>query len=146
MPRDLIDISITSSQRSARKFGELDDQKDPIRLRVGSGPAGAEGKEGKEGKEGPAGSEIPIKRGMTEVTINKGAEFSAEIEVEHGLSKTPTSVQLTTDGKNVGASLPPTAWLVGAPGATKFKFQIKINGTAATTTEAKKVPVYWEAC
>lgn len=50
MPRDPKDISINSTQRTQRRIGELDDQKDPIRLRVGTGPAGSEGKEGPEGK------------------------------------------------------------------------------------------------
>ena len=44
MPRDPKDISISDRQRTQRRLGEFDDQKDPIRLRTGTGPAGADGK------------------------------------------------------------------------------------------------------
>jgi hypothetical protein len=56
VPRDPKDISIDGVERTARRFGELNDQKDPIRLRVGAGPAGAEGAEGKEGPAGEDGT------------------------------------------------------------------------------------------
>jgi hypothetical protein len=155
MPRDPIDISTRGEARRARQIGELEDQKYPIKVRVGSGPAGAEGPEGKEGKQGPEGKEgkqgpegkegagNKFTFGVIEVTIAKAAEFSAETEIEHKFGATPTIVELTTDAKNVTASLPSSAYLIGGPGATKFKFQVKINGAAATAIEAKKVPVHW---
>lgn len=55
MPRDPKDISLTAGQRQQRRIGELDDQKDPIRLRVGAGPAGATGAEGPPGADGEDG-------------------------------------------------------------------------------------------
>lgn len=43
MPRDPRDLSVSGAARSSRRVAELEDQKDLIRLRVGSGPAGADG-------------------------------------------------------------------------------------------------------
>lgn len=47
MPRDPRDISTQAEERRQRRLGVLEDQKDPIRLRVGSGPSGAKGESGR---------------------------------------------------------------------------------------------------
>lgn len=52
MPRDPKDISFAANQRTQRRIGELEDQKDPIRIRVGAGPGGPEGAEGPAGEDG----------------------------------------------------------------------------------------------
>lgn len=55
MPRDPLDISINAPEKVQRRLGEADDQKEPIRLRVGSGPAGATGEQGPPGEDGEDG-------------------------------------------------------------------------------------------
>lgn len=62
MPRDPKDISVVAPERQQRRIGELEDQKDPLRIRVGAGPAGPEGAEGKPGLNGAkwySGTEEP---------------------------------------------------------------------------------------
>lgn len=44
MPRDPHDLSSSGGARQARRLGQLEDQKDPIMLRTGTGPAGENGK------------------------------------------------------------------------------------------------------
>lgn len=55
MPRDPLDISINAPEKVQRRLGEADDQKEPIRLRVGAGPAGATGEQGPPGEDGEDG-------------------------------------------------------------------------------------------
>lgn len=55
MPRDPRDTTTSSTEKVYRRLGEADDQKDPIRLRVGAGPAGATGEEGPPGTDGEDG-------------------------------------------------------------------------------------------
>jgi hypothetical protein len=64
MPRDPRDVSTHGNAKQARRIAALEDQKDPIRLRTGTGPAGAEGKEGPTGKEGPPGASIVVLSGQ----------------------------------------------------------------------------------
>jgi hypothetical protein len=140
MPRDPIDISVSSPERSARKLGEFDDAKDPIRLRVGSGPAGAEGPEGKEGKEGPAGGEIPIARGETTVKIKSGATESEEKTIEHGLGAKPTFVGLSIERAKGSGTF---GFRIISRTTTKFTFML--NQTPAAGEEATYT-ILWEAC
>jgi hypothetical protein len=56
MPRDPRDTTTSATEKIHRRLGEADDQKEPIRLRVGAGPAGATGKEGPKGENGTNGT------------------------------------------------------------------------------------------
>lgn len=57
MPRDPRDTTTSATEKIQRRLGEADDQKEPIRLRVGAGPAGATGKEGPKGEDGEDGTD-----------------------------------------------------------------------------------------
>lgn len=139
MPRDPKDTSTTSSQRVNRRLAETEDQKDPIRLRVGAGPAGAEGKEGPAGPAGPAGSAFPIARGTVATSLAAGSTSSAVITVTHGLGAKPTFVGISPE---LGEGT--IAWGVRIieRTATQFKFQLNTSAALGALTN---VTVLWFA-
>src|SRR5512146_431017 len=55
MPRDPRDTSMSGTQRTQRRVAALEDLKNPIYLRVGSGPAGEKGEKGETGAKGEKG-------------------------------------------------------------------------------------------
>jgi hypothetical protein len=146
MPRDPIDISITSPQRSARKFGEFDDAKDPIRLRIGSGPAGAEGKEGKEGpagaegkegKEGPAGSGRKSTVGEATAEFKEAEENSKVATIEHKLGSKPSHINISVEKAEGNVMF--THRIIER---TSTVFKVQIN---AETAPKENIKFTWEA-
>lgn len=111
MPRDPKDISVNSEQRRSRHLGELDDQKDPIRLRTGTGPAGENGKSFRGNEALSIASEVAtapnelVNRlthatGLTQ-TIKSISATAANLNQVVTLHKLGTGALTVKDGENL---------------------------------------------
>lgn len=111
MPRDPKDISIGAVQRTQRRLGEFDDQKDPIRLRTGTGPAGADGKSFRGNEALSVASEVgtapgelvnrlTVATGVT-VTLKKLNLTAANLNQVITLHKLGTGTLTVKDGENL---------------------------------------------
>jgi hypothetical protein len=156
MPRDPKDTSVTGPERTARRLGEADDQKEPIRSRVGAGPTGAEGKEGPAGPKGEkgetgatgaAGRDGQIGRGLWRPTGTKAenvaraqGEFKNSAILTSGTMLLVGGMELITGEKiksiefysaTTGAGTPTNQWVVLCDSARKV-----LARSANKTTEA----------
>lgn len=128
MPRDPIDISTQGESRRARQIGELEDQKYPIKIRVGTGPAGA------EGKEGP-GRKSTVGEGTAE--FKESEENSKVATVEHKLGSKPSHINISVEKAEGNVMF--THRIIER---TSTVFKVQIN---AETAPKENIKFTWEA-
>ncbi len=132
MPRDPKDISLNSTDRAARRLGELDDQKDPVRLKGGSS-----GSEGPEGPEGPPGEGRKSTVGESTATFVGEAENSSVKSVAHELGSKPTHINISVEKAEGNIMF---TYRIIERTSTVFKVQIN-----AETAPKENINFTWEA-